>query len=219
MQQRILDSIQTRPQYLENPFEFEALLRGQRVRGERSIRLITQEVFEEANPQALSGYGTQGQFQQGGPGVLTERRLLEVLDQRDKDREIKELRREVEALKKGGGSPSSELWEEREKRLAAERDLAIRDAVSAALSQAGQSRPGRSTIDLLDGIRGDMDRRAGEIKDVLSKRPGFQPDVTRSPEERRAKAAQIEKGLEKTEEILKAEDALILAARGMFRSD
>ena len=71
----------------------------------------------------------------------------------------------------------------------------------------------RSTLDVLDSIRGDVQLTAQQI---LNKMPspggGFSPDVKRTPGERRRKAEEIQKGLRKSEEILEAEDSLIRAS-------
>jgi len=77
----------------------------------------------------------------------------------------------------------------------------------------GMQTTGRTTIDLFaDGIE-KFDNRAAQL---LQRIPGqsseFKPQVTRTPNERKEKAQEIMSGLDKTEEIIGAENALIEAA-------
>jgi len=80
----------------------------------------------------------------------------------------------------------------------------------------GFSRSGKTTLDVIS----DLGAKADENAKLLLKRmaPGegeFKPEVKRTPEERRKKAGEIEKKLEKREEVLLAEDELIRAAAKM----
>ena len=72
---------------------------------------------------------------------------------------------------------------------------------------------GRTTLDIVDSLRGDVHATADKI---LSKMPGvgeeFSPEVRRTPEERRKLAQQLQTGLDTTKEILEAENELIRAA-------
>jgi len=77
----------------------------------------------------------------------------------------------------------------------------------------GMKTTGRTTLDLFaDGIE-KFDNRAAQL---LQRIPGqsseFKPQVTRTPGERKEKAQEIMSGLDKTEEILEVENALIEAA-------
>ena len=80
----------------------------------------------------------------------------------------------------------------------------------------GYTRTGKTTLDVIS----DLGSKADENAKLLLKRmaPGgeeFKPEVKRTPEERRRKAGEIEKKLEKKEEVLLAEDELIRAAAKM----
>ena len=79
----------------------------------------------------------------------------------------------------------------------------------------GKPTVGRTTIDLLADLGGKADARAQQLINRMPGGPEFKPEVKRTPEERRAKAAEIGKRLEKTKEILKSEDELIKAAAKM----
>ena len=76
----------------------------------------------------------------------------------------------------------------------------------------GLRQTGRTTMDVLDSFRGDVQATAQQLLNRLPT-PGaeFKPEITRSPEERRKAAETIKSRLEKSEEILKAEDELLKA--------
>lgn len=83
----------------------------------------------------------------------------------------------------------------------------------AAGNKLGLQRGGRTTMDILDSLRGDVQVTANQILTKLPV-PGteFNPDVSRTPAERRAKAIEVKRRLAKSEEILRAEDKLIKSA-------
>jgi len=77
----------------------------------------------------------------------------------------------------------------------------------------GLRQTGRTTMDVLDSLRGDLQTTAQQILNKLPTPGGeFKPEVTRTPEERRMEAERIKKRLSKSEEILSAEDELLKAA-------
>jgi len=87
-------------------------------------------------------------------------------------------------------------------------------SVEALSKRMGYSRTGMSTIDLLNQGISRMDKRA---KQLLQRMPpggeeGFEPEISRTPNERRRKAEQIEKQMERSDELIEAENALIEAA-------
>ena len=76
----------------------------------------------------------------------------------------------------------------------------------------GLRQTGRTTMDVLDSFRGDVQETAQQLLNRLPTPGGeFKPEITRSPEERRKAAETIKTRLEKSEEILKAEDELLKA--------
>lgn len=109
--------------------------------------------------------------------------------------ELELLRREVDELKKRPG-----LLEE----------LAIYEEIARRL---GFQRGGRSVIDLLDSFVERLDQRAAQLLSRIPSPGGeWKPEVRRTPEERARKAEEVIAKLEKTEEVLKAEEKLIRAA-------
>lgn len=84
----------------------------------------------------------------------------------------------------------------------------------------GMKTTGRTTLDILSEGMDKVDNRAAQL---LQRMPGpsseFSPQVSRTPNEREKKAQQIMSGLDKTEEILESENALIEAASKVKSSD
>lgn len=80
-------------------------------------------------------------------------------------------------------------------------------------SKLGLQKGGRTTMDIMDSLRGDVQSTANLLLTKLPA-PGseFTPEITRTPNERREKARQVTDRLEKSAEILQAEDNLIKAA-------
>ena len=192
-----------------------------------NVWLVTNAIFARLQEEGLyMGSLAVGPPQQQAWGMtpgyapqqgLTEERaralFTQILSERDKDNEIKELRREVEALKKGEGSSGSTDAKTRELEIYKLK----REIADEILSKVPQPTVGKTTIDFLSELGDKADRRASEIIERLGQ-PGFKPVAKRSSRERKTKAEEIEKRLIKRQEILDAEDQLILAARGMFRS-
>jgi len=88
------------------------------------------------------------------------------------------------------------------------------ESVEALSKRMGYSRTGMSTIDLLNEATSKIDRRAKQILQRVPPGGGeeFQPEIERTPEERRRKAKEIEGRMEKSEDIIEAENELIEAA-------
>ena len=210
---RILKTIQAHPTYLRNAYELRALITAHIPKRSGTVDLMVQEILREVNPSALPGFRSiqQGRAEQ----PLTETRLTEILNSRDdkrrKDDEIRDLRKEMEKLKEKGSSGSSnELWEERRKVLVLENKLAIRDAVSAAYHQGQSEKVGKTTIDVIDKGLDKINERAEDLMLRLSP-PKFRLKNTRTQEQRREKAKQIESRLNKKEVLVEAENDLAVA--------
>jgi len=225
LRDRILDSVRTRPQFLSNPFEFKNLLKCQHIKGEETLHLITQNVFEELNPQALSGYSSQGSFEPGASGergFLTRQSLVQILDERDRGKdnirlrgEVSDLKAKVDHLEKHGGKGNSdEFWQEREKRLKAENQLAINTAVNNALRNLPPS--GRTTLDVIETGLNKLDHRADRMETIFMKKP-FNPQVTRTKDERKKMAKSIEQKIEEKEKMLLIENEFIDSCLPVFK--
>jgi len=152
------------------------------------------------------------------PADLAPLYLMQQQESGESER-IQELRKEIE--------------EERRKREEAERESLSKDiehlreeiedqpslaeqieSVEALSKRMGYSRTGMSTIDLLNEATSKIDRRAKQILQRVPPGGGeeFQPEIERTPEERRRKAREIEGRMEKSEDIIEAENELIEAA-------
>jgi len=134
-----------------------------------------------------------------------EEELSKKLDEISKKLEEERERRhqaEMELLKR--------KIEELEKRPGLLQELAIYEEIARRL---GYHRGGRSVIDLIDSFAERLDQRAAQLLAKISA-PGseWRPEVKRTPEERARKAEEIVAKLERTEEIMKAEEKLIRAA-------
>lgn len=124
------------------------------------------------------------------------RKEIEKLREELHRKEVELLKREIEELKK---RPS--FIEELQ-------------AYNAIASMLGYQKGGRTTLDLLNSIVERIDERAAQL---LNKIPPpqnveWKPEIKRTPEERAKKAEEIMRRIEKSEEILKAEEELIRAA-------
>jgi len=126
-------------------------------------------------------------------------------------KEIEEERRRREEAERGSLKKDIErLREEVEDQPSLAEQI---QSVEALSKRMGYSRTGMSTIDLLNQGISRMDKRA---KQLLNRMPpgeeGFEPEISRTPSERRRKAEQIEKQMEKSEDLIEAENELIEAA-------
>ncbi len=142
---------------------------------------------------------------EGGEKSKREEELSKKLDEISKKLEEEREKRhqvEMELLKR--------RIEELEKRPGLLQELAIYEEIARRL---GYHRGGRTVIDLLDSFVERLDQRAAQL---LAKIPApgteWRPEVKRTPEERVRKAEEIMAKLERTDEILKAEEKLIRAA-------
>jgi len=138
---------------------------------------------------------------------------------KEKSEEVKKLEEKVERL-------TERLQEEERKRLeqrigSLEEELRNRPSLTEQLesleriaTRLGYRRGGHTSVDvLMTGIE-KLDQRAKQLLDKLppAGAPGFKPEVSYGPEERKRKAEEIERRIEKGKEILEAEDELIKAA-------
>lgn len=80
-------------------------------------------------------------------------------------------------------------------------------------------RTGKSMYDLLDSGMQTADKRAAEIRDLLTTNQRFKPQVTRSTRQRKAKVQDIEGMIEKRQKILDAEDDLLVAYANLLEED
>ena len=135
--------------------------------------------------------------------------------------EVKELRRDIKDLtgklhEKEIGELRSDLERVSKKLEEQPSFFEQMEMMDKYAETKGYTKTGRTTIDLLSDLGGKADARAQQL---IQRMPGgqgeFKPEVKRTPEERRRKAAQIEKRLRKKEEVLEAEDELIKAAAKM----
>ncbi|MFQ6075876.1 MAG: hypothetical protein ACE5Z5_07055 [Candidatus Bathyarchaeia archaeon] len=124
------------------------------------------------------------------------------------DEELKKVREEMR--KKEMVDLRGEIEVLRDKVAGFDRDF---DQIAA---RRGYRRTGRTTLDILDDIRGDIHETATRI--ASGGRGGeFKPEIKRTPEERRRKAKTLERRLEKKKDLLEAEDGLIEAARRLTK--
>jgi len=137
------------------------------------------------------------------------------------------LKGDDEALKKID-ELSKKLEEEREARHKAELEMLKRDleelkrrpsfleelrSFQEIAAMLGFQKGGRTTADLLDSLAERLDQRAAQLLNKIPTPGGeWKPEVKRTPEERARKAEEIMRKLERSEEILNAEDELIKAA-------
>lgn len=90
------------------------------------------------------------------------------------------------------------------------------EAMDNYAERRGYSRTGKTVIDVVDTGLGNLDHRAQELlRKMQGGKEEFKPDITRTPDARKEKAGEIQKRLEKKEDILTAEDELVRAASKM----
>jgi len=154
------------------------------------------------------------------PADLAPLYLMQQRQGSEESEKIEKLRKEIE--------------EERNKREDAERESLEKDierlrekvekkpsfddqlrSMEAFSKRMGYKRSGMSTIDLLNQGISRLDKRAEQL---LQRMPppggeeGFQPEIERTPEQRRRKAEEIQRQMDKTDELIKSENELIEAA-------
>ncbi len=86
-------------------------------------------------------------------------------------------------------------------------------AVDRMAQSLGYKKSGTTLVDLLTNAEHDVHQVASTVATKIQP-PNFQPEVKRSPEERRELAEKIAKGAEAGSEIAKAEDELLEALKG-----
>jgi len=128
--------------------------------------------------------------------------------------EDKETKREIERLREELHKKELEMvkkdLEELKRRPGLEQQLAYVERIARML---GYRQGARSTIDLLESGIDKLHQTAQSlINRLLGPGGEFKPEVTRTPVERKEKAEEVMRRLEKSEEILEAEDELIRAA-------
>jgi len=79
----------------------------------------------------------------------------------------------------------------------------------------GFSPTGKTTLDVLSELGKNVDNRANQMLQRMPSVDSFTPDVKRTTNERKQKAASLQQNLDKKEEILIAEDSLVQAASKM----
>ena len=125
--------------------------------------------------------------------------------------EVRNLRKQLEDEREGRHRVEMQRLEEK-----IDNRPTLNDQIDYVRSMApyfGFNQGGRTTLDVVDSLRGDLQSTAQAL---LNKLPapggeGFQPEVRRTPQERSDMAGRIKLGLEKTEEIMEAENELIRA--------
>ncbi|MEM2877594.1 MAG: C2H2-type zinc finger protein [Thermoproteota archaeon] len=153
------------------------------------------------------------------------KKMLEEGSRESKKEE--EIRRREDELKSKLEELSKKLDEERERRHQAELEIVKREleelkrrpsiveeiAIYEEIAKRlGFHRGGKTTIDILESLVDRIDQRAAQILSKIPAGGEWKPEIKRSPSERARKAEEIMRRLEKTEDILKAEDELIIAA-------
>ncbi|MEM4819537.1 MAG: hypothetical protein QXQ91_04440 [Nanopusillaceae archaeon] len=153
------------------------------------------------------------------------KKMLEEGSRESKKEE--EARRREDELKSKIEELSRKLDEERERRHQAELEIVKREleelkkrpsiveeiAIYEEIAKRlGFHKGGRTTIDILESLVDRIDQRAAQILSKIPAGGEWKPEIKRSPSERARKAEEIMRRLEKTEDILKAEDELIMAA-------
>jgi len=142
------------------------------------------------------------QQQEGGESERIQELRKEIEEERSRREEAERgaLRKDIEHLR-----------EEVEEQPSLAEQI---ESVEALSKRMGYSRTGMSTIDLLNEATSKIDRRAKQILQRVPPGGGeeFQPEIERTPEERRRKAKEIEGRMEKSEDIIEAENELIEAA-------
>jgi len=137
--------------------------------------------------------------QQGSGESERTQELREKLEEERRKREEERVKRLEERIEEAEDQPSLEEQ--------------LR-SVEALSKRMGMSRTGMSTIDLLNQGIGRLDQRAKQLLQRMPPSGGeeFQPEIERTPEERRRKAREIEGRMEKSEELIESENELIEAA-------
>ncbi|MEM1868572.1 MAG: C2H2-type zinc finger protein [Acidilobaceae archaeon] len=153
------------------------------------------------------------------------KKMLEEGSRESKKEE--EIRRREDELKSKLEELSKKLDEERERRHQAELEIVKREldelkrrpsiveeiAIYEEIAKRlGFHKGGRTTINILESLVDRIDQRAAQILSKIPAGGEWKPEIKRSPSERARKAEEIMRRLEKTEDILKAEDELIMAA-------
>ncbi|MEM1522284.1 MAG: hypothetical protein QXU69_04620 [Thermofilaceae archaeon] len=145
--------------------------------------------------KALEGGGESKREEELSRKIEEISRKLEEERERRHQAELELLKREVDELRRRPG-----LLEE----------LAMYEQVAERL---GFRRSGRTTIDLLESFVERLDQRAAQLLSKIPVTGGeWRPEVKRSPGERVRKAEEIIRRLERSEDILKLEEELIMAA-------
>ena len=131
--------------------------------------------------------------------------------------ELKELRKELASEREERHKTELGHMESRIDQL--ERQPSFIDQLEAwehGAERMGFKRGGRTAIDVvetgIEKVTTGMDRLGERAEKILAGGKEFRPEITRAPSEREKKAGEIEKRLEKGEEILAAEDRLLKAA-------
>jgi hypothetical protein len=201
------------PSFLDSTGEFEELLRSEGVTNEHKVKVATKQIFKAIRPNVLRGFSEDDREERG--------RRPPYYDEGDSflREELKDLKAELKATQERLDATEKKALQDQISGLYSEvHELKNRDPFEEIrkydeyAESRGYTRTGGSTVDLIrDGLE-KADRRADQIIDKLAKPGGeFKPEVTRTPDERRAAAAEIQVNLQKREEILAAENELLAA--------
>jgi len=216
---RILKTIQTHSTYLQNAFELRALITAHIPKRSGTVDLIVQEILKEVNPSSLPGFRSQflQGSQQGGSQVMTVAKWQELRRQERLEDENKRLREKLAEKGSSGTGTSDEVWKEREARMKAEFALLVNQSTTEKYNQGYREgraeKIGKTTLDVISELGTKFDER---VEQMMIKTAKFNPDKKYSPKQRKEKAKQISEKLEKKEEILEAENALIVSAHKMM---
>jgi hypothetical protein len=189
------------PAFLDSTSEFEELLRSEGVTNEHKVKVATKQIFKAIRPNVLRGFSEDNREERGRRPPCHDEGDREEL--KEKDREIKELTEKVHKMELQGIM------------VKMNGELALRDdrisRLEAAVSQPSGP-TGKSLYDLLDKAIEKGDTRTSQVIDALKKPSGqFNPEVSRTAEQRREVAASIQEQLSQKEKVLEAENELLAA--------
>jgi len=142
------------------------------------------------------------QQQEGGESERIQELRKEIEEERSRREEAERgsLRKDIEHLR-----------EEVEKQPSLAEQI---QSVEALSKRMGYSRTGMSTIDLLSKGISRMDERAKQVLQRMGSVPegGFKPEISRTPEERKRATREVQEQMEKSEELIEAENRILKRA-------
>ena len=178
-------------------------------RHQAEIKRLEDKIDEKKEPLVKVKIGEQEQEVPASVAHL----YLEGEDTELKDLEDKLEKEREERLKERDERHQAEMKRLEEKMDSQPSFLEQLEYYERTGQRLGLRQTGRTTMDVLDSFRGDLQTTAQQILNKIPT-PGaeFRPEVTRTPEERRKAAESIKRKLERSEDILQLEDELVRSA-------